>query len=240
MYTRGNKEYKGLEPLYYILEALCTTYDIDLLDGEMYTNNLQFQALQSTLMRHTGVKPVKYVIFAAVKFGASLTTQAMVTMLKNMKEDLQIMVMTDVIDIVPYVAVRNNPDTIRALCLDYVRQGYEGIMLRHDKLSYDYKRSDALLKYKMFKETDATITGVYEGQSKYAGKLGGFTVEAVVDDNFVTCSVGSGLLDADRDYLWRIRNTLIGKTIEVKYQGLTDTKDSLRFPIFVKFKDGDD
>jgi len=233
VYTRGNKKYTGMEHKKDILDKICYKYDLLMLDGEMYTKDIQFQAIQSELMNKTSKeKAVKYVIFACTS-PAIKSTIEMVQILDCIKDDLK-----DIpdIEVVEYTRVYNVPQGIRDLCIEYVKQGYEGVMLRHVTVHYDYKRSDYLLKYKIFKETDATITELHEGQGKYEGMLGALEVMGKIDGMSFISEVGTGFNDEQRAELWKIRHRLKGKIVEVKYQGVTDTGDSLRFPVFIKFK----
>ena len=48
-------------------------------------------------------------------------------------------------------------------------------------------------------------------------------------------SVGSGFSEKQREDLWKIREELLGKIVEISAQELT--KNSLRFPVFVKFRE---
>jgi DNA ligase-1 len=102
---------------------------------------------------------------------------------------------------------------------------------------YNWKRSDALLKYKSFFEEDLKVVGVVEGKGKYQGMLGAFVCEGVVEGHKISTEVGSGFDDEMREFFWKNRKNLIGMMVEVKYQGLTDSQDSLRFPIFQKTKE---
>lgn len=233
MYTRGNKVYTGMSHKKTTLRNICRKYNLTMLDGEMYTKDIQFQAIQSELMnKSTDEKAIKYVIFAAIN-PLMRDTLEMVQTLLCIKEDLK---SHPDIEVVEYTRIYNTPQGVRDMCISYVEQGYEGIMLRHAVVPYDYKRSDCLLKYKIFKETDATITNIFEGNGKYEGMLGAFEVTGTIDGKPFICEVGTGFNDAQRTELWKNRYILKGKTIEVKYQGVTDTGDSLRFPVFMKFK----
>jgi DNA ligase-1 len=233
MFTRGNKPYTGMAHKKTVLKNICKKYNLTMLDGEMYTKDIQFQAIQSELMnKGTTEKAVKYVIFAAIS-PSTKDTLEMVQTLLCIKDDLK---SHPDIEVVEYTRIYNTPQGIRNMCIEYADQGYEGIMLRHAVVPYDYKRSDYLLKYKLFKETNATITGVHEGNNKYEGMLGALEVTGTIDGKAFVCEVGTGFTDEQRAELWRIRNLLICKVIEVKYQGVTDTGDSLRFPVFMKFK----
>jgi DNA ligase-1 len=54
-----------------------------------------------------------------------------------------------------------------------LKAGYEGSILRTN-LPYENKRSNNLLKFKAFQDTEATITGFVEGKGKRSGTIGKF------------------------------------------------------------------
>ena len=73
------------------------------------------------------------------------------------------------------------------------------------------------MKMKPKENKDVIVTGVYEGKGKYAGQLGGVTV------NFNNGnSVGGGFSDKEREAYWLNPELIIGKCIEVSYMELTD------------------
>jgi DNA ligase-1 len=106
------------------------------------------------------------------------------------------------------------------LCSEYLREGYEGIMLRHPQGKYVSRnpayRSPHLLKYKPT-ETDAyTIVGTKEGEGWAKGMLGAF----IVTSGETKFSVGTGpaLTKATRASLWLQRDSLVGRTLLVKHE----------------------
>lgn len=113
----------------------------------------------------------------------------------------------------------------------WLKQGFEGAMYKDAHAMYQFKRSSAMLKFKKFETLDAKIVDVEEGRGKFVGVLGSLVVEHE-DARF---NVGSGYTDAERVSLWELRETLIGKTVEVKYQNKT-VKGKGRFPIFIRLR----
>ena len=108
----------------------------------------------------------------------------------------------------------------------YVAQGYEGAMIKAN-VGYAWKRSNAVLKMKIFQDIDLPIVGFVEGKGKYEGAMG----TMVVRDGDIDSEVGTGFSDEQRRVLWENRTLLIGKTAELKYQN--KTKDgALRIAVF--------
>jgi DNA ligase-1 len=111
----------------------------------------------------------------------------------------------------------NNDEEVMKKYEEYVDQGYEGQMLRLNTF-YEHKRSKALLKHKSFIDEEYTITGVFEGEGNRTGMIGYMTFETKNGKSF------KSNVKADWDalkQLWKIKDTLIGKSATVKYFNLT-------------------
>jgi DNA ligase 1 len=113
----------------------------------------------------------------------------------------------------------------------YMRSGLEGAMFKRADAPYEFKRSDAVLKVKLFHTMDVKIVGANEGAGKLEGMLGALVVE--IDG--VQFHVGSGYSEVERQELWAIREHLIGRTVEVKYQNRT-AKGKGRFPTYIRMR----
>jgi ATP-dependent DNA ligase len=122
--------------------------------------------------------------------------------------------------------------------------GGEGIMLNRIDRNYEHKRTDALLKYKQVQFMDMKVTGVYGGNGKYAGLVGGLYCELNTDDGkIIRCEVGSGLSDAQRVLWAENAYHIIGKIVQIGYHELTQNEEnvgtnmySLRFPRLIKVR----
>jgi len=117
----------------------------------------------------------------------------------------------------------------------YVKEGYEGAMIKMINAPYKFGRGYEVMKLKAFHDVDLKIEGLLEGTGKHAGKLGSFQV----DFNGIEVQVGSGLTDELREKVWADRDDFLGRTIEVRYQEVTPD-GSLRFPTFVCFRNDRD
>lgn len=144
----------------------------------------------------------------------------------------------------------------------YVREGYEGVMIRAIDGPYKYGRSTLaegwLLKLKRFFDTEATIVGFVEKMtnnnettrdergyakksSAKAGKVGAGTLGALVAHTAsgIEFEIGTGFDDALRADIWARRGTLLGASVTYKYQGF-GSKGKPRFPVFLGFRDAAD
>lgn len=112
----------------------------------------------------------------------------------------------------------------------------EGIMIRFSDSMMEFKRSNDLLKMKVFKDLDCYIVECIEGENKNLGKLGAFYCE-IEHPTYgkLKFKCGSGMSDDERRKWWSERNSLVGRVIEVQYFEITQdstTKEySVRFPV---------
>jgi DNA ligase-1 len=123
---------------------------------------------------------------------------------------------------------------------DCVNKGYEGIMIKSLDAPYICKRSTFWLKWKPVHDYDLKVVGFEEGTGRNLGRLGAIICEGVDDNKHIRVNCGSGYSDSDRDNLWRHKQTLVGQTIVVAADAVTQNQDgtySLRFPRFVRFRD---
>jgi DNA ligase-1 len=123
---------------------------------------------------------------------------------------------------------------------DQVNAGFEGIMIKEMQSPYQCKRSTDWMKWKPTITVDLEVIGVEEGTGRNVGRLGALVCAGVDDGKEISVNVGSGLSDADRDDFWANRNSVVGRTVEILCDVITQNQDgtySLRFPRFVRFRD---
>lgn len=146
-----------------------------------------------------------------------------------------------------------------------VTAGYEGLILRRPNGLYKYGKSTLkegyLLKLKRYAQDEAVVVGVrpwqrndndpdfnaigytHRSQTK-AGKvnlplLGALVVMGVYNDMQITFNIGTGFTPPEREYLWSIRDKLIGKIVTYKFFP-GGSAYCPRHPVFVSFRDLDD
>lgn len=120
----------------------------------------------------------------------------------------------------------------------------EGLILKDWDAVYTWDRSMAWCKVKRFYDVDCKVIGFYLGKAKTknANRLGGIKVWGRVEDGtIVESDCGSGFTDAERDEIWANQTKYLGKTVVIKYQEVSKSKNkpvaSLRFPTFEHFRD---
>jgi DNA ligase-1 len=124
-----------------------------------------------------------------------------------------------------------------------VAAGYEGIMVKDPGASYRCKRTDAWMKIKPFITVDLEVVDVEPGKpdSKFKHTMGGLVCRGVDQGKLIEVTVGGGYTEELRDEIWVSRDTVIGRTVEIKGDVLTKNQDSddvwsVRFPVFMGFR----
>lgn len=141
----------------------------------------------------------------------------------------------------PSLYIGKDPSKVSELMKTIVEpNNWEGLVIKTVNSLYEHKRSKTWLKVKQMETYDLRIVDTFEGENALVGKLGGFIAEVTLPDGkFVHTKIGSGFSLVDRSDLWLIKDSLIGKAIEVQGFELTtnDKSDSysIRFPVFKGF-----
>jgi ATP-dependent DNA ligase len=215
-----------------------------VLDGELYAHGITFNKLQTILNNQTAPLPknLKFVVYDCIPvldWDHQSCKKEYQERIKSIREVLNdsIADYKKVIDI-PNDLVQTSGEAI-AIYKKYLKEGYEGAMLKAPDGLYRWKRtsikSGEILKLKPFKTIDLSIEGFYEGEGKHIGSCGGF----IVDHKGVKVRVGSGLDDAERKQVWENKNAYLGKMIEIRYLEVSED-GSLRNNSFVAFREDKD
>lgn len=131
-------------------------------------------------------------------------------------------------------------DIMNRYAQDCVAEGFEGIMIKSLDAPYECKRSDFWMKYKPVHDYDLTVIAVEEGTGKNTGRMGALVCEGQDQDKFIRVNVGSGFSDVERQDYWDNREKVIGQTVVILCDAITQNQDggySLRFPRFKTFRD---
>lgn len=108
---------------------------------------------------------------------------------------------------------------------------YDGLILRDWEAPFvpGSGTKGGIIKVKPRADIDARVVGVFDGNGKYKGMIGGLIVDL---GGGITCEVGSGLTDTERGFdpaFW------LGKIVQVSYLSLTN-KGLLREPAFERIR----
>ena len=253
-YSRTNK-LKSEEPIQHILNQLRQIKGIEnsVLDGEMLyfdeNGKEDFQkgiSLTSKDKRTDECKNICYVIFDVIpkdyfinqepylKFKYEYQYLIQTLGDKNAKTPCYSLIGTKLNNI--YIA-RQDED-ISKLSELRDKNNWEGLMVREGNASYEYKRTNNLLKIKKMQDNEFKIVGFKEGTGRLEGTLGNITIKLITGEEV---DVGSGYSDEDRKYIWENQEKILNSGYLLKVQYFEETKDkngqnSLRFPVFKAFR----
>ena len=127
-------------------------------------------------------------------------------------------------------------ETITDIVTKARQRGEEGVMINISDAKYVCKRTNDLLKVKVFQDCDLEIIDFQEGTGKYQGTLGAL----IVDYKGTQVGVGTGLTDDLRSEIWNNKDSYFGKIVTVQYFEETCDKNgnaSIRFPVFKEIRE---
>jgi ATP-dependent DNA ligase len=131
----------------------------------------------------------------------------------------------------------NDIDELLQLESEWVDLGMEGVIIRDPRSPYKQGRSTFKEQYylsmKRYMTAEAKVVGYrckMEG-GRPVDTLGAFDL---ITPEGVEFGCGSGLTDDLRSQLWADKDSLIGKTVEFKYQ--KSEQVAPRFPVFLRFR----
>ena len=137
---------------------------------------------------------------------------------------------TDRIKVVKHTLVHTIED-LMTIHNDHLTAGFEGSVLKTPYHSYQHKKSWEWMRMVPIHSIDARVTGMYEGEGKCVGMMGGVT--AIGEG--VTVRVGTGFDDHQRKDFWVHPGKILDHVIRIKYK--EKTKDgSLRHPSFDRIR----
>ena len=113
-------------------------------------------------------------------------------------------------------------------------QGEEGAILKDYSSTWKNGTSTTMAKMKHFAQAEFRITGAAEGKGRLADKMGALEVES--EDGVITCSVGSGFSDDQRDLEYWLSK--VGQIVTLQFESVISDKrtgkKSLFIPTFVE------
>lgn len=188
--------------------------DGEYLDGECYVHGMDFESITSAFK--TAPEKLEFHVFdyydvnrPHLTFEERKSHVTVETQLVRRKEDLQ-----EVHDA-------------------FAARGYEGIMIRNPRSAYEPgKRSNGLLKMKMFETDEFEIVGVHEGTGR---DIGTPIWECRTKGGDVFSVRPEGSMESRREAFAR-RKEIVGKMLTVRYQNMT-VAGVPRFPVGIVVRD---
>jgi DNA ligase-1 len=219
-----------------------------VLDGEIIGES--FQQLMRQAQRKTDVDAADsvYAIFDYMTFNefeegfCNLPQWRRTLILESCKDKFESQ--SNCLRIMPGIDVdldtTQGHDVLRRYADDAVAAGFEGIMIKDVAAPYECRRSSAWMKWKPVYDYDLRVVAVEEGTGKNVGRLGALVCEGIDQGKQIRVNVGSGFTDDERNDYWANQSTVIGQTVVIMCDAVTQNQDggySLRFPRFKTFRD---
>jgi len=204
----------------------------DILDGELYSDDLTFQQIVGLVKKKTlkgedaeNMKKIYLCVYDTIRPGTNVERNAYLTSLFASRTFTSLRLLETV--------TCASATDVKTLHDAYVAEGYEGLILRNrDGLYATGHRSVDLQKYKEFEDTEYPVVGFREGEGDEKGCV------------LWECRLPSGGTfwvrprgtREDRGEAFLAGSTYIGKQLTVRYQELT-TDGVPRFPVGIAFRD---
>lgn len=236
--SRNGKQIKAIPHIVNTLVPFFEKYPKTILDGELYCDRLSndFNSIMSLAKQSKpdaedfakSERDLEYHIFdiPSIKrpFGARW-------------DDMQDLFYKEIMTLnskyfklVPHIRVFN-PKTLENHLNDWIKEGYEGLMLNLN-IEYECKRTNGLLKYKLFQDDEFEILDIEEGDGNRAGMFG--RAKLKTKKGLLFDSNARGNREFYRDLLLN-KSKYIGEMATVRYQNLTP--DGIpRFPVIIAIR----
>jgi DNA ligase-1 len=198
-----------------------------VLDGELVSISGNFQNTVSIVRDQTTKNSMDY--WQDIKYVVFDHQPARVVPFSYRQTIIQTeIVPSDNVQILPRLGIVKTDRSIPFYLEKVEKRGGEGLILRNPAGLYTMGRSWDLLKVKSFIDLEAKVTKHIKGEGKHADRLG--KLECVLPSG-VTCEVGTGFTDEERE-----DPPKVGSKITIKYFELSD-KGVPRFPVYVGKRD---
>ncbi len=198
-------------------------------DGEGYIHGTPQQDIHSICSRkknlHSNYKSIQYHIFDRIGYATQLTRTQLVEITKQSS-------LGKVIKLHPSYTI--NKKDWKDYLDKFIKEGYEGIIIRDPSALYKYGKQNCILKFKPLKEDRFLIISAIEAISKDGKPKNMLGALELQDKEGRKFHCGAGCLSHDsREVWWAYRHLPLGKYAHVKYLRLT--KDNIpREPILIE------
>lgn len=192
---------------------------LDILDGELYSDNLNFQDIIGMIKKETITSPkelkkallVEYTVYDIISDDAYSTRSAILKeIFRTHKFKYIKLIRSD---------IANSVEDIKKYHDVYVKLGYEGAIVRNLSGMYKLKhRSKDLQKYKEFEDSEFKIVDFTEGE----GAETGCVIWICETKKGLRFSVRPKGTREERKILYKNGKDYINKKLNVVYQGLTN------------------
>jgi|TARA_R110002110_G_scaffold150598_6_gene342694 DNA ligase-1 len=235
--SRKGKEFPHMNHLRQQIAGLKDIPDGGFLDGELYSDTLTFQEVVGLVRRETlnagdedKLKQISYRLYdiydPANPSKGFADRYNILVLLAQQFSNKPNLILTENIRL-------ENPSDVEKYHEEFVKEGYEGIMVRNNSGEYGLnRRSKNLQKYKKFFDQEFEIVGYYEGTGNDRGTV---IWECMTEDGQIFKARPKGTRE-QRTLWFDTADSYIGSTLTVRYFEMTD--DGVpRFPVGLAIRD---
>ncbi len=234
-FSRTGKEFKNVKHISNSLKTFFEQKPYVILDGELYNHELKddFEKIISLVRKQKPTKQhraeakklIQYHVYDYTSAKPELNRVMYETRLNNLSCSN---IYNEFIKYTHTVKTKSYAEAKKQHKI-FLEQGYEGSMLRVNAF-YKQKRSNYLMKFKDFYDTEATIIGYEAGKGKRQGTLGKFIMQ---DDKGIQfgCPPGKGYTYKDLADILNNIHDYVGQRATFTYFERTKA-GSYRHPLF--------
>lgn len=228
-WTRNGKRYASIPHIEQALQPLFERFPDIVLDGELYADKFanDFNELSSIVRKSKPTaddllkskENMQYWIYDVADVSKKFSART------QLLKDLLLTFGSECLVFVPTEKVNSDAELV-AMYEQCIDQNFEGMMVRTDTV-YEFKRTNALLKYKEFQDAEFVAVECIEGNGNRKGTLA--CIVFVNEDGHRFRGDMTGSRDYNRD-LWNKRDQILGTRWTVKFFNRTPDKNIPRFP----------
>jgi DNA ligase-1 len=217
--SKNNKEFYFLDHITEWCKEIQDKYNV-YTDGELYHHEWDFEEIISKV-RQSKVKPerieeIKYVIYDIYDLDNNMNQRQRLALVEKIFNEYIIPNGIDSIVMAP-TNIANNWKDIKRLHDMYVKDKYEGCIIRNKDGLYECRKTHTIMKYKEFKDDEFEIVDVIEGEGRETG-LAIYVCQTKAKQPFNVRPKGS---HSSRKIIFDNKRDYIGKMLTVRYQKLS-------------------
>lgn len=205
------------------------------LDGEIYNHKLGFYAVASACGTKVNITPEKQALRDQMHF---YLFDLCLPVNYELRQSIanKYFVDGDVIKGVETIFIEANDEEIEKYMLQFLAEGYEGLMIRQLDMPYEYKRTRQLLKYKPFEDDEFEIIGFKKSIS--GDTLGSIEFKTEAGVTFFATPKNEFGTDAVKQEIWNNKSAYLGKICTVSFMGYSPDDNKPRHPQVKGFRKG--
>jgi len=208
-----------------IMEQNLYPYELVILDGELFSEEISFNTLNGLIKKVTVTsedkekrKLIKFHLYDVMFIEGYEKRSKFIQAFADVKN----------IEIVPSYEIVASDDTIQHWLEKFLKEGHEGLMIRQLGMPYEHKRTWQLCKVKVFEDEEFKLVGFEEDVR--GGFVGAFTMQDKKGNRFNAGASGQSV--EERVEMWNNPDKYIGKLATVEFFG----RSEYGIPRFPKFK----